>query len=329
LSDERRRAPSGDSQEAILARRKARREAERRRKSQFRRRRLALLFGLLAVAGGAFAVVSLAGGGGSSSSGGGQGAEAAKASGGPKSAGPPVNGEPQAPTQAPLPILMYHVIADPPADAPLPELYVKPADFNAQMKWLVDNGYSAVTLDQVYKAWFGDGSLPRKPVVVSFDDGYRGQYVYAVPALRKLNWPGVLNLKVDTLEPGGELDQRMVKRMIEAGWEIDAHTIHHLDVSQLSGPRLTLEVAGSRKALQHRFGVPVDFFCYPSGKYGPESVQAVKDAGYKGATTVNPGLASRDQMFTLNRIRINLSDGVDGFAGKLRNPGSGGGGGAA
>jgi peptidoglycan/xylan/chitin deacetylase (PgdA/CDA1 family) len=199
---------------------------------------------------------------------------------------------------------------------------VKPDDFGAEMKWLVDNGYSAVTLDQVDKAWFEKGSLPKKPVVISMDDGYRGQYVYALPQLRKLHWPGVLNLKVNTLDPGGELTEKMVKAMIDAGWEIDAHTINHLDVSQLSGAALTREVAGSRQIIQKRFGIPVDFFCYPAGKFDAESIKAVRDAGYKGAVTVEEGLASPNEMFTLKRVRIDQSDGVRGLESKLRAAGS-------
>jgi peptidoglycan/xylan/chitin deacetylase (PgdA/CDA1 family) len=153
-------------------------------------------------------------------------------------------------------------------------------------------------------------------VVVSFDDGYRSQYTDALPVLRKLGWPGVLNLKIDTLTQG-ELTDDQVKTMIDEGWEVDSHTITHADVSQISGADLKREVAGSRAILRKRFGIPVDFFCYPAGRYDAEAIQAVKDAGYLGATTVDEGLADRHQMYTLKRIRVNASDGVKGLAEKL------------
>ena len=75
--------------------------------------------------------------------------------------------------RTPVPILMYHVIGDPPAAAPFPDLYVGEADFAAQMGWLHRNGFRAVTLRQVWEHWQRGRPLPRRPVVVSFDDGYR------------------------------------------------------------------------------------------------------------------------------------------------------------
>jgi hypothetical protein len=66
------------------------------------------------------------------------------------------------------------------------------------------------------------------------------------------------------------------------------------------------------------FGVPVDYFCYPAGSYDDEAVAAVEDAGYSGATTTEEGLAGpRDDPFTLPRVRIEGSDGVEGLAVKL------------
>jgi peptidoglycan/xylan/chitin deacetylase (PgdA/CDA1 family) len=220
-------------------------------------------------------------------------------------------------SQDPVPILMYHVIADAPSGAGLPELYVDPKTFEQQMRWLKHQGYTAVTLDQVYDAWYKDAEIPEKPIVLSFDDGYRGQYVFARPDLRDLGWPGVLDLKLNTLDPGGELTPAMVSRMIKDDWEVDSHTINHLDVSQLSGAALQREVGQSREQLQQRFHVPVDFFCYPSGRYDAESIKAVQDAGYLGATTTDEGLASKNEMYTLKRIRVAGSDGVSGLERKL------------
>ena len=82
---------------------------------------------------------------------------------------------------ADMPILMYHVIADPPARARHVELFVSRTDFNAQMHWLHSHGYGAVTLREAYDFWFHGGWLPLRPIVVSFDDGYLSQHVNALP----------------------------------------------------------------------------------------------------------------------------------------------------
>lgn len=226
-------------------------------------------------------------------------------------------------SQRAVPVLMYHVIAAPPSSAPLQELFVDPKTFDQQMEALRKQGYAGVSLNQVYDAWFRGGKLPEKPVVVSFDDGYRSQYVSARPELRKLGWPGVLSAISGRIgQPNAELSNQMVQTMINDGWELDSHTINHVDVSQASGAQLTSEVAGSRKMLQQRFHQPVNFFCYPSGRYDVQAIQAVRSAGYLGATTTDEGLASKNEMYTLKRVRVDGSDGVSGLLRKLQQAGA-------
>jgi peptidoglycan/xylan/chitin deacetylase (PgdA/CDA1 family) len=241
----------------------------------------------------------------------------------PGGLGPPAASGKLVHSQAPVPVLMYHVIASPPSSAQLPELYVDPKTFDAQMESLKQKGYTGVSLNQVYDAWFKGGELPEKPVVVSFDDGYRSQYVYARPELRKLGWPGVLSVIAGRVgQPNAELSVAMVQNMIDNGWELDSHTINHVDVSQASGSQLQQEVAGSRRMLQQRFHQPVNFFCYPSGRYDDQAIQAVRAAGYLGATTTDEGLASKSEMYTLKRIRVDGSDGVSGLDRKLQQAGA-------
>jgi peptidoglycan/xylan/chitin deacetylase (PgdA/CDA1 family) len=216
---------------------------------------------------------------------------------------------------------MYHVIASPPQGVAFPDLWVKPEDFAGQMHWLARHGYHAVTLHRVYEYWLNGSALPARPIVVSFDDGYLGQHTKALPVLRNLKWPGVLNLKVNALKSPYALPSWRVRQMLAAGWELDAHTITHPDLTHVDDARLWREVDGSRVELQRMFHVPVDFFCYPSGRYNAHVIAAVRRAGYLGATTTNYGLARPNDLYTLNRIRVNGSDGVAGFAHKLEGLG--------
>src|SRR5204863_202018 len=73
------------------------------------------------------------------------------------------------PHQRPVPILEYHVVGTPPADAPFPELYVGRSDFAAQLQWLRRQGYQPVSLGRVYDYWTRGYALPSRPVVLSFD----------------------------------------------------------------------------------------------------------------------------------------------------------------
>jgi peptidoglycan/xylan/chitin deacetylase (PgdA/CDA1 family) len=208
--------------------------------------------------------------------------------------------------RTPVPMLMYHAIGVPPAGAPYPELFVSRTAFGAQIASLAAAGYHAVTLRHVWQAWHGRAALPSKPVVLSFDDGYRGDYRTAMPILRRRGWPAVLNLLVANLHRRGwGLKTWMVRRMIRTGWEVDSHTLTHPDLTAVSSARLWREVDASRVVLRRLFHVPVDFFCYPSGAFDATVIAAVRRAGYLGATTTLPGLALRSQPDTLRRVRVN------------------------
>lgn len=113
-----------------------------------------------------------------------------------------------------------------------------------------------------------------------------------------------------------------VRRLIAAGWEIDAHSLTHADLPSLSGAALTREVSGSRREIHRRFGVLPRFFCYPAGRYDVEAIAAVRAAGFEGATTTELGLASPYAgPFTLARVRISRGDGAAGLARKLASHG--------
>jgi peptidoglycan/xylan/chitin deacetylase (PgdA/CDA1 family) len=306
---------AGDDYATSRAERLARRE---RRRRQLRRRRMlaagALAFGL-AAAVAVFAAVL----GGSSGR-----VRTSPRSAGRKSksveelGGPVRNATPQAdwrPHTGPVPILEYHVLGAAPADAPYPELYVPRADFSGEMDWLDENGFQAVTLEQVEDAWGRGGTLPPKPVVLSFDDGYRPQFTFALPQLRRHGWAGLLNLKAE----GSDLYESNVEAMIAAGWQLASHTIDHSDLTTLSGASLEREVAESRQILRHEYGVPVNSFCYPAGSYDAEVIAAVEAAGYTTATTETPGYASREHPYELARLEVLGSSGVAGMADLLRS----------
>jgi peptidoglycan/xylan/chitin deacetylase (PgdA/CDA1 family) len=216
---------------------------------------------------------------------------------------------------------MYHVIGDPPAGTPHTQLWVGEADFRSQMRWLARHGYRAVTLRAVWEHWQRGTPLPPRPVVVTFDDGYRSWAHAAFPAMRERNWPGVLNLAVKNLHVSGGISPRQVRRLIDAGWELAAHTITHPDLTTLGDRELRREVAGSRRRLRARFRVPVDFFCYPSGRYDARVIAAVRRAGFLGATTTVEGFADPSSPYELRRVRVNRTDGAAGLARKLLGSG--------
>jgi len=290
--------------------RRARRE---QRHGELRRRRVLAFGALIAVAAVVIALVLAVGGGSSSHS------------TSPKRGGPrhPVSAKPRSstatqhgtaatgptgpPGQEPVPVLMYHVIAAPPAGAPFPGLYVEPQLFAEQMQALKQAGWHAVTQDQVEAYWRHGVTLGSgKPIVLSFDNGYQSQYTQALPVLKRLGWVGVENIQLSGLPPSqGGLLQRQIKGLVAAGWELDTQGFSHADLIAISPSELHYQVATARKTVQQRYGVPANWFCYPSGHYDDTVVAEVKAAGYTGSTTVVPGWAHPDEdPYRMHRLRV-------------------------
>lgn len=219
----------------------------------------------------------------------------------------------------PVPILMYHHVSAAPAGTTKRRLWVGADRFRQQIDGLARAGYRAVTLDRVWRAWHAGGTLPAKPVVISFDDGYVSQYRIAARTLRRHRWPGVLFLEHRRLGRAGGLTHRQVARMIADGWELGAHTLTHPDLTTVDAARLRDEVAGSRDALRRDFGVAVNAFAYPYGRVNADVEAAVRAAGFRTATTIHAGLASPDDdPHRLDRILIDGKRSPEGLVALLR-----------
>jgi peptidoglycan/xylan/chitin deacetylase (PgdA/CDA1 family) len=203
------------------------------------------------------------------------------------------------PHSGPVPILVYHDLGTPPASEPYPGLYVSDARFSTEMRWLDRHGYQAVTLDEVMRAWYRDGRLPARPIVITFDNGYVPQATFAPDVLSKYGWPGVLNEITQS-----HLAPWRVRHLIAIGWEIDSHSVTHPDLTMLSASELRHQVFDSRRFLRRTFHIPVDSFCYPSNRYDAAVIAAVRAAGYTNALTENPGFATRADPFLLDRFEI-------------------------
>jgi peptidoglycan/xylan/chitin deacetylase (PgdA/CDA1 family) len=211
------------------------------------------------------------------------------------------------PGTASVPVLMYHVIAPPPAGAPFPGLYVTPAEFQAQMQALKAAGWTAVTLDQLRAYWSHGAKLPPgKPIVLTFDNGYHSQYTEALPVLRRLGWVADENIQLTGLPPSqGGMTQSEVRALVNAGWELDTQGMSHADLATADAAGLRYQIVTARSMLRREYGVPVNWFCYPSGQYNQTVIAALRAAGYIGSTTVVPGWAGPStDPYRLPRLRV-------------------------
>jgi peptidoglycan/xylan/chitin deacetylase (PgdA/CDA1 family) len=292
-------------------------ERARARRQRMLRRRIMVIGALVAVVVVAAVAVASSGGGSSapqrsadngrarSSSGSRHHAAAHRTAGGSTAAAlGPASG---APGHATVPILMYHVIAAPPAGAPFPGLYVQPQEFASQMQALKDAGWHPVTLDQLRASWTRGARHPAgKPIVITFDNGYHSQYASALPVLRHMGWVADENIQLSGLPPSqGGLTEPEVQGMVNAGWELDTQGISHADLISLNASQLHYQVVDARQRLQQRYHVPVNWFCYPSGHYNSTVIDTVRAAGFVGSTTVIPGWAGpSSDAYRLPRLRV-------------------------
>lgn len=212
----------------------------------------------------------------------------------------------------PVPFLVYHALGPAPANAPFPGLYVSYGDFSAEMAWLHAHGYQAVTIDEVMKAWFHGGTLPAKPIVITFDNGYPQQVTFAPRVMAKYGWPGVLNEITEN-----HLVPRQIWPIIHMGWEVDSHSLTHPELTTAPSAELWAQVHQSRVYLQKTFHIPVNSFCYPSSHYNAAVIAAVKRAGYTNAVTEADSYATRADPYLLPRFEI--EGGVSTLAADLLN----------
>jgi peptidoglycan/xylan/chitin deacetylase (PgdA/CDA1 family) len=204
---------------------------------------------------------------------------------------------------------MYHYISNPPADADeyRRDLSVSPANFEAQLAWLRSQGYQSITLsDLVYNLTLG-WPLPDKPVIFTFDDGYRDNFTRAFPLLKKYGYVGTFFLvtdRVDRRDPA-YVTWGMVKKMHRAGMDIQPHGYRHHDLSDKPVDFLVYEIVGAKEAVEARTGEPARFFSYPSGSYDEQTIAVLRSAYFWGAVGVAQGAThTSDGLFELSRIRI-------------------------
>jgi peptidoglycan/xylan/chitin deacetylase (PgdA/CDA1 family) len=221
-----------------------------------------------------------------------------------------------------LPILMYHRIDLLTGSLPgiTRRLTVDPHDFAAQMAWLKGHGYHAVTELQAFDALEHGARLPAKPILITFDDGYRDVLGKASPILERLHMPATAFVITDRISGGDPsfLTWGNLRALEQRGIEIGSHTVTHTELPLLSDSEALAELRDSRAALERHLGHLVQWFAYPAGREDTRVVHLVEEAGYVLALTTSPGTVQQaDHPFELHRYEVLDSTGVGGLASLL------------
>ncbi len=223
----------------------------------------------------------------------------------------------------PVPILMYHEIAQPPETTS--RLAVAPDAWAAQLRYLHDEGYRTVTAAGLSAALAGSGDqLPDRAVVLTFDDGYEDFHRRALPLLDRYGFTATVFVTTGWIQDAGPLPGRrrpglmlswsQIAEAAQAGIEVAAHSHQHPQLDQLP-PRLVRDELHTSKArLEDKLGAPVAGLAYPFGYSSPAVRRVARDLGYGYGCAVGNTMISREpDLFTLPRLTIRRSTDLDAF----------------
>lgn len=227
-----------------------------------------------------------------------------------------------APGPVRVPILMYHRVGSSPNTAPAitKSLTVAPRDFVAQMRWLHGAGFHAITQGQLLGAELLGLPLPQRPVLITFDDGYRDVLWNAAPLLHRLRMPAtmyVITSRIDGRD-SSFLTWAELRHLERLGFDIGSHTVHHVDLTLEPAEAAVSEIVDSKRTLERGLRRAVPWFAYPAGRFDRSVVDAVARAGYLLAVTTVPGTVQTNRL-ELHRLEVLASTGGNGLKALLNS----------
>ena len=225
--------------------------------------------------------------------------------------------------RADVPILMYHYISKPPTanDRLRYGLSVVPEMFQAQLQLLQEQGFTTITLLDLYQHLADGRALPKRPIILTFDDGYLDNYTNAFPLLQKYGMTGtffVLTGRADAGDPA-YLSWDMIQEMSAAGMDIQLHAREHYDLRNRSYEWLVYNIIGGRESIEGHIGRPVNFIAYTSGKYDAGLLRFLGQTNFWAAVTTQPGSQHTPKDSLLwTRVRISGQSRLSDFAKLLK-----------
>jgi peptidoglycan/xylan/chitin deacetylase (PgdA/CDA1 family) len=206
-----------------------------------------------------------------------------------------------------IPILMYHHVGAP-GEAGGGWLYVTPAVFSQQMDYLNTKGYTPVALPDIVAGLLGTSTLPAKPVVITFDDGYRDFHVNAYPILRPKNIKATVFIITQLMEGVDYLTWEQARELAGNSLiTIGDHTLDHRSMEKMTEEELRNEIINSKNILEANLGKKINVFAYPFGTGNSQATKILSEAGFIAAVTASRGFTCAKLPYGLSRIRIGNS----------------------
>lgn len=218
-----------------------------------------------------------------------------------------------------VPILVYHSVRPIiKGEPPLVDYFdISPELFEKNLIYLKENNFSVISFSDLVESLEEKKELPKKPVVLTFDDGWKNQYIYAFPILKRYGITATFFIFTNAIDHKNFLSWEQIKELDRSGMTIANHTKSHPYLLKIKDRNtLTDEILGSKKILEERLGKPVEFFAYPFGYFNDFIISIVKESGFKAARSSKKGTYhTKNDLFTLRSIEV--SDDFDAFVKNL------------
>ncbi|WP_439883123.1 polysaccharide deacetylase family protein [Pontibacter sp. MBLB2868] len=203
-----------------------------------------------------------------------------------------------------VPILCYHQIRDwRDSDSKQAKDYIVPMDrFREQIKILADSGYHTILPDQLIAYLTTGAPLPKKPVMLTFDDTNLDQYTNAVPELEKYGFKGVFFVMTVSLNRPRYMTREQVKELSEKGHVIGSHTWDHHNVKKYAGQDWVTQIEKPKEVLEEITGQQITYFAYPFGLWNSQAIPELKSRGVSAAFQLATKQDEQEPLFTIRRI---------------------------
>lgn len=198
-------------------------------------------------------------------------------------------------------ILMYHNITDGEEDY----MSVHKDKFREQMKFIKDNGYNVISLDDLY-AYYTEGTpIDDKSIIITFDDGYWNNYMNAYPVLKEFGFKATLFMITSMIDQKLYLNKDRLREMDANGFSIQSHTVSHLELNKMSYDQQFYELSESKKILEDILGKEIKYISFPYGQFNKDTIMITRKLNYNLAMGTVPEKAiRRNGLYNLNRIAV-------------------------
>jgi peptidoglycan/xylan/chitin deacetylase (PgdA/CDA1 family) len=212
-----------------------------------------------------------------------------------------------------VPIAVYHSIRDtsPAEMSVVYQFNVPPTSFDAQLHYLHENDFHTITFAMLHEAITYGTPLPTKPVILSFDDGWRTQYTEALPILKKYGFIATFFLYPNVIEHKNYMTWDEVRTLRDAGMEIGSHSKSHQYMTKQTPEEQLYEVEQSKLILEEKLDVTITTFAYPFGLFDTNIQTMLKNVGYTTARGLGTGTThNSEHLYELSSylIRNDLFD---------------------